>query len=156
MKSSAVEKQENQDFKWTPQRKAIITAIKNSNKKHLSAEEIYLIAKKILPKIGLATVYRALELFCEKGILQKLNLPNQPIKYEILKDDSNSHCHYVCLGCGKIYEVPIQKELILSENENLKDFKIVNSSCWYFGYCKNCKDKVNKKNKGKGVTNETK
>jgi len=83
MRSATAEKEKEGDFRWTSQRRAIISVIANSKKKHLSAHEIYLITKKVLPTIGLATVYRTLELFCKKGMLQKFNLPNEPVKYEL-------------------------------------------------------------------------
>lgn len=141
MKSVATEKIEGKGLRWTPQRRAIISAIASSEKKHLSAEEIYLLSKKAIPTIGLATVYRTLELFCSKGILQKFNLPDESARYELLQKDENAHCHYLCLGCGKIFEVPLQKELSLSDikNDGIEDFTVVNSSYWHFGYCKNCK-----------------
>jgi Fur family ferric uptake transcriptional regulator len=58
----------------------------------------------------------------------------------MLAEDNDVHYHYICLGCGKIFEVPIQKETISSqiENDNIRDFIITKISCWYFGYCKDC------------------
>ena len=142
MKSVAAKKIEEKGLRWTPQRRAIISAIANSEKKHLSAEEIYLLSKKTMPSIGLATVYRTLELFCTIGILQKLNLPDESARYELLQKDENAHCHYLCLGCGKIFEVPLQEEFPLpstKNDESIEDFTVVNSSFWHFGYCRNCK-----------------
>ncbi|MDN5332720.1 MAG: Fur family transcriptional regulator, ferric uptake regulator [Tepidanaerobacteraceae bacterium] len=147
MKQVAVKNIEEKGLRWTPQRQAIISAIANSEKKHLSAEEIYLLTKKTMPSIGLATVYRTLELFCAMGILQKLNLQDAA-RYELLQKEENAHCHYLCLGCGKIFEVPLQEELPLpstKNDESLEDFTVVNSSCWHFGYCRNCK--LRKENK---------
>ncbi|MDN5302920.1 MAG: Fur family transcriptional regulator, ferric uptake regulator [Thermoanaerobacteraceae bacterium] len=144
MKSAVAGKIKEKTLQWTPQRRTVFSVIANSGKKHLTAEEIYLISKKVMPTIGLATVYRTLELFCTEGILQKFNLPNEPARYELLEEDNNAHCHYVCLGCGKIFEMPLQKDSSLSEakNDNIKDFTITTRSCWYFGYCKNCIDKA--------------
>ncbi|MDK2879725.1 MAG: Fur family transcriptional regulator, ferric uptake regulator [Thermoanaerobacteraceae bacterium] len=144
MKSVAAENIKEKALQWTPQRKTVFSVIANSEKKHLLAEEIYLMSKKVMPNIGLATIYRTLELFCTEGILQKINLPGEPARFEMLKEGNNDHCHYVCLGCGKIFEAPIQKDLSLSgaENDNIKDFTITTRSCWYFGYCKNCRDKA--------------
>lgn len=140
MKSTAAEKIKGKGLRWTRQRRAIMSAIASSEKKHLSAEEIYLISKKVIPTIGLATVYRTLELFCSKGILQKFNLPDESARYELLQEDENTHCHYLCLGCGKIFEVPLPKEMFLDmKNNSIQDFSIVNSSYWHYGYCKNCK-----------------
>jgi Fur family ferric uptake transcriptional regulator len=130
-------------LQWTPQRKTVFSVISNSGKKHLTAEEIYLMSKKIMPTIGLATIYRTLDLFCKEGILQRLNLPAEPTRYELLEKDNNVHCHYVCLGCGKIFEEPMEKEssLEIAENDSIKNFTITNKSYWYSGYCRDCMDK---------------
>lgn len=140
MEQQISEKLIEDDLRLTPQRVAILKAITNSEKKHFSAEEIYKISKQILPTIGLTTVYRTLDLFCDKKILQKISLPGQPTRYELLKGKTNNHCHYVCQRCGKIYEIPLSEDKILkkTEYENL-DFIITEISCWYFGYCSNCK-----------------
>ncbi|NLC63286.1 MAG: transcriptional repressor [Thermoanaerobacterales bacterium] len=144
MNPAITEKIREKILQWTPQRRAVLTSIADSRKKHLTAEEIYLRSKKIMPSIGLATIYRTLELFCTEGILQKLNLPDEPAMYELLFDGNNSHCHYVCLECGKIIETPVEITLKDTENQGIKDFIITDRSCWHFGYCKNCMVKMNK------------
>lgn len=140
MKRRISEKLKKDDLRLTPQRITILKAIIKSEKKHFSAEEIYTISKKLLSTIGLATVYRTLELFCSKEILQKISLPNQPTRYELLKEEANNHCHYICQRCGRIYEMPmlLNKASVDMGEKNL-NFTITEISCWYFGYCDNCK-----------------
>lgn len=139
MKRQISKKLKEDDLRLTPQRIAILKAIIKSEKKHFSVEEIYAISKKLLSTIGLATVYRTLDLFCTKDILQKISLPGQPTRYEVLTGEANNHCHYVCQRCGRIYEmpIPIDKTAINIGDKNL-DFTITKISCWYFGYCNNC------------------
>lgn len=142
MKQRISEKLKEDDLRLTPQRTAILKAITKSEKKHFSAEEIYTISKKLLSTIGLATVYRTLDLFCTKEILQKISLPGHPTRYEVLKGETNNHCHYVCQKCGEIFELPLSKDKILKKTEQKKfDFTVTEVSCWYFGYCSNCKTK---------------
>ena len=50
-------------YKLTPQRRAIVDTIIESEGKHLTAEEIYDIVKIKCPEIGLATVYRSISLY---------------------------------------------------------------------------------------------
>lgn len=142
MKRQISKKLKEDDLRPTPQRIAILKAIMQSKKKHFSAEEIYIISKKLLSTIGLATVYRTLELFCSKEILQKVRLPDQPIRYELLKGKANTHCHYVCQRCGRIYEMPLSNDKIsINIGDKNLHFTITEISCWYFGYCDNCKQK---------------
>ena len=62
----------NKGYKLTPQRRAIVDTIVESEGKHLTAEEIYDEVKKSCPEIGLATVYRTILLLEDIGILCKL------------------------------------------------------------------------------------
>ncbi len=73
MEPALAEKIRKKQLQWTPQRETVFSVIANSNNKHLTAEEIFLKTKKIMPTIGLATVYRTLELFClRRGYFTKI------------------------------------------------------------------------------------
>ena len=61
-------------FKITPQRRAILEILLENDDKHLSSEEIYDMVRVSCPEIGLATVYRTIQLLSEVGLLSKLNL----------------------------------------------------------------------------------
>src|SRR5690606_39805076 len=50
------------NYKLTPQREATVRVLLENEEKHLSAEDVYLLVKGKSPEIGLATVYRTLEL----------------------------------------------------------------------------------------------
>ena len=63
-----------QGYKLTPQREATLTVLLERESDHLSAEEIFLLVKDKAPEIGLATVYRTLELLSELSIVDKINL----------------------------------------------------------------------------------
>src|SRR5699024_11628122 len=57
-----------QGYKLTPQREATLTVLLERESDHLSAEEIFLLVKDKAQDIGLATVYRILELLSELSI----------------------------------------------------------------------------------------
>ena len=52
----------NNGLKVTTQRTAILEVLSNRPGKHMTAEEIYDCVKKKYPEIGLATVYRTIQL----------------------------------------------------------------------------------------------
>ena len=60
-------------FKLTPQREATLLVLLENEKEHLSAEEIFFLVKKKSPEIGLATVYRTLEILTELKIVDKVS-----------------------------------------------------------------------------------
>ena len=59
-------------YKLTPQREKIVEILVENEDKHLSAEELYFILKEKTPDIGIATVYRTLDIFYELKILEKI------------------------------------------------------------------------------------
>ena len=56
------EKFKKEGYKLTTQRRVILDAIVENQEKHLNPEEIYDIVKIRYPEIGIATVYRTLQL----------------------------------------------------------------------------------------------
>ena len=60
-------------FKLTPQREATLLVLLENEKDHLSAEEIYFFVKRKNPDIGLATVYRTLEILTELKVVDKVS-----------------------------------------------------------------------------------
>ncbi|OEH85690.1 transcriptional repressor [Desulfuribacillus stibiiarsenatis] len=130
-------------YKLTPQREATVRILLEKDKEHLSAEDIYMLVKDKAPDIGLATVYRTLELLSELRIVHKLNFGDGVARYEITSDDEGHHHHHiVCLECGKLEEFEDDLlEEIEKRIESTKNFQIVDHRLSFFGYCKDCKDK---------------
>ena len=129
-------------FKVTPQRRAIVEILLKNKDKHLSSEEIYDLVRVDCPEIGLATVYRTMQLLDEVGAISKLNLDDGCIRYEIDLSDSDSHHHHhlICKKCGNIIEV---KEDLLDDIEEqierIYKFGIVDHDVKFYGLCEDCK-----------------
>lgn len=52
-------------------------------------------------KVGTASVYRALGLLTELGLLQRVNLPDGPARFELVIPGGHHHHHLVCDRCGR-------------------------------------------------------
>ncbi|SHE89556.1 Fur family transcriptional regulator [Clostridium fallax] len=130
-------------YKLTPQRRAIVDAIIESEGKHLTAEEIYDVVKKNCPEIGLATVYRTILLLEEMGIIYRLDLEDGCSRYELAHEDENHrHHHLVCNNCGKVLEV--EDDLLDELEQRIEktyNFKILDHSLKFFGLCDECRTK---------------
>lgn len=127
-------------YKLTPQRRAILNGIINSEGSHLTAEELYDLVKTDCPEIGLATVYRTVQLLEEMGVVCKLDLDDGRSRYELCQeDDSHQHHHLICNRCGKVLEV--QGDLLDEIEESIEKkykFTIENHSLKFYGICKDC------------------
>ncbi len=126
-------------YKMTTQRRVVLEAFLENTDRHLSAEELYSLAKGKDPEIGLATIYRTLDLLEELNILHKLHFGDGRSRYELVHKHSHHHHHLVCLNCNQILEV---KEDFLHQLEDLIErehhFRIVDHRLQFFGYCASC------------------
>ncbi|KUK11464.1 MAG: Ferric uptake regulator, Fur family [Clostridia bacterium 41_269] len=133
-------KLKNENYKITPQREIIIHILLNNEDKHLSAEEIYDMAKKINPDVGMTTIYRTLDLLVELGVLQKLEFGDGRTRYELNNEDMHHHHHLICLKCGEVQE--FEQDLLEALEEKIlekKDFLIVDHKLKFYGICRKCR-----------------
>ncbi|ARU63188.1 transcriptional repressor [Tumebacillus avium] len=129
-----------EQFKLTPQREATLRVLLENEESHLSAEEIFMLVKQKSPDIGLATVYRTLDLLCELKIIEKLNFGDGVARYEFRTDDHPHHHHHlICLKCGKLSEIEDMLDDLEERVERDHKFKIVDHRVSFLGYCETCK-----------------
>lgn len=137
------EKLKSSDYKLTPRREFVLRVLLENKDKHLSAEEVYNLVKLKAPDVGLATVYRTLELFSEFDIIHSINFGDGRKRYEFGEAGSEGHHHHhlICTSCGKIMEVD---EDLLGDLEKRvskeKDFLVTNHQLKIFGLCCDCKN----------------
>ena len=114
-------------YKLTTQRQAILHAIVENKDKHLSPEEIYNIVRLKHQDIGIATVYRTLQLLEKFNIVYRVNFDDGYNRYELNYDSDNHHHHHlICLKCGKVIEVKLDLlETLEKQIEKENGFKIV-------------------------------
>lgn len=127
-------------YKLTFQRRAILDIIVENRGSHLSPEETYDLVKERYPEIGLATVYRTLQLFEQLNIVCKVNFDDGYNRYELNNNTGDHHHHHlICLNCGKVIEVKLDLlENLEQEIEKEGKFKIVDHNVKFFGYCSDC------------------
>lgn len=134
------EKLKEKGCKLTPQRRSVLDTIIENEGKHLSAEEIYDLVKAKCPEIGLATVYRTMQMFDEVGLVYKHNFDDGRSRYELNHNEDHQHHHLVCINCNRVIEVEEDLlEQLENEVEKKYNFSITNHNVKFFGYCENCK-----------------
>lgn len=132
---------QREGYKLTNQRQAILKAIVDNHEEHLSCDEVFVLLSKEHPEMGIATVYRTLQLFEKLGIVYKLNFDDGFSRYELSSDTGDHHHHHlICLKCGKVLEVKLDLlESLENQIENEGQFTIVDHNVKFYGYCKNCR-----------------
>ena len=124
----------------TLQREAVLAVLEENEGRPLTPEDIHARAVAKSTGLGLATVYRTMDLFCGLGIAFPVHLRGGNRYYEL--DSGKHHHHMECLACG---EVELLEECIIDELvERVKDgsdFLITAHCMSLFGYCPACLEK---------------
>lgn len=129
-------------FKLTSQREATVAVILEHYQDHLSAEQVFMLTKAVAPEIGLATVYRTLEILTELHILNKISFIEDGIThYDLCEPNQNSHFHHhlLCLQCGQIKE--IHEDLLTAVEAEVRakfNFAVLDHRLTLQGVCQAC------------------
>ena len=135
-------------LKITKQRMVVLKALASCEDKHLTAEEIYEIVKADFPEIGLATVYRTIQLLVGLDLVESIQLGDGYVRYEIGKfqgEETHHHHHLICLECGKI--ISFRDDLLDELEARIMEsayFQVINHEVKLYGYCKECLEKRQK------------
>lgn len=133
-------------YKLTKQRKDILMVMIEHHDKHLSCDEIYRYVIEINEDLGIATVYRTLQLFETLNIVYRINFDDGLSRYELnTGTEDHQHHHLICLECGDVSEVKLDLlESLEHEIESSSNFTIVNHNVKFYGYCNNCGNLLDK------------
>ena len=135
---------QEKDYKMTEQRREILQVfLDQPNEHHLSAEDVHGILRDQKSEIGLATVYRSLELLSSLNILLKIEFGDGCSRYELNTTDPDTHRHHhlICIKCHKVIEFDEDKlDELEAEIANKSGFEILNHEVKFFGYCKECRE----------------
>jgi Fe2+ or Zn2+ uptake regulation protein len=124
-------------LRMTRQRQVILEELRKVNT-HPSADEVYEMVRKRLPRISLGTVYRNLEILSESGDIKKLE-PGCSLK----RFDGNpaEHCHIRCVRCDRIDDAPISSVIEIDAAGLMPiGYEIIGHRLEFFGVCPNCSD----------------
>jgi Fur family transcriptional regulator, peroxide stress response regulator len=95
---------ENATLRCTPQRLAVYDHLSRATH-HPTAEDIYHSVRATMPRLSLATVYKALEAWVSLGVATRLNSADgsSGSRYDARRD---LHYHFRCLRTGHVQDLP--------------------------------------------------
>lgn len=129
-------------LKVTRQRIWVLEAIASSEKEHLTAEEIYELVKVDCPEIGLATVYRTIQLLNGLHLIDRINFDDGFVRYEMGSThgrEKHRHHHLICTKCGKV--ISFQDDLLEELEAKIAattGFCVVDHEVKLYGCCMEC------------------
>jgi len=129
-------------LRMTNQREIILRELRKS-KRHLSADELYDIVKKGMPRISLATVYRNLEILSEAGLIGKLEISGRQKRFDF---DVSDHDHIYCIVCHRVDNLDIERKIIDSEKIGAgPGYTVTGYRVEIIGICPECQKKNREK-----------
>ena len=86
--------------------KALLLDLVREKPRHLTAEQIFLLAKERCPHISMATVYNNLGALSSEGLIRRLHIDGLADRYD---RTVSPHEHFICEACGEITDFCFEK-----------------------------------------------
>ncbi len=118
----------------TKQRKIILEELCKVTS-HPTADEVYDMVRKKLPKISLGTVYRNLEVLSSDGRIQIIRAPGEQKRFD---GDITPHHHVLCVHCGCVGDVFNALDKPVDDTHIVTTFKIIGHTSFFYGICPTC------------------
>jgi Fur family ferric uptake transcriptional regulator len=105
-----------------------------------SAQEIFDQLRADGRRVGIASVYRVLDLLLSLGLVQRLDLGGGTSRYEPALPGGEHHHHLVCVGCGEVrpFEDP-GLEQALEGTAHASDYSVEGHDVVLRGRCPGCR-----------------
>jgi Fe2+ or Zn2+ uptake regulation protein len=123
-------------YRLTEPRRAVAELI-IAREGHFSAADLIDDARARRLGIGRATVFRALDLFTELSVLERLDLPSGEHAY-VPCEPAGHHHHMVCSGCGRVTEIE-EVGLALEDVQRRTGWHVESHRLELYGRCPRCR-----------------
>jgi Fur family transcriptional regulator, peroxide stress response regulator len=130
--------QEIQDLGLTRQREVVLRVIRDADS-HLTANEVFAEAKRLLPSISFATVYNSLRYLKDAGHIAEIKFGDGASRFDRM---TSRHDHAICTSCGRLVdiEMDIPAEIVKRAAKYSK-FKPESLEFTLRGKCPDCSKK---------------
>jgi len=117
----------------TQQREVILSVLKEAGRP-ITREEVLSLGRQQIPRLGSATVNRAIREMTETFQIIGVDFPGQPRRYELPAEQE--HPHFICRSCNKVFDLPVAMQL--PEVHVQKGFVVTGGEVVYSGKCPAC------------------
>jgi len=122
----------------TEPRRAVASALEG-REGHFTAAALLADARARQPGIGRATVFRALDLFMDLGIVERIDLANGEHAYVTCQPHDHHH-HVICSNCGRTIDIDDRGiRAITKKVAKRTGYRIERHRLELFGTCPACR-----------------
>ncbi len=134
-------------LKVTNQRLLVLQVLAEHGDEHMTAEDIFELVKEDYPEIGLATIYRTVQLLLDMQLVDRIMLDDGCVRYEIgdFLDEQEGHRHHhhhlICTECGSVSA--FRDDLLEDLEAYIKKetgFQVTDHELKFYGVCKKCRE----------------
>jgi len=119
----------------TKQRTAVLQVIRDSEG-HLTANEVFEDARRLLPGISFATVYNSLRYLSNEGLIGEVSFGKDATRYDRKLE---RHDHAICDNCGKLVDLELRiPNALIKEAAELSKFSAGSIELTLHGLCPEC------------------
>ena len=134
-------------LKVTNQRLLVLQVLAEHGDEHMTAEDIFELVKEDYPEIGLATIYRTVQLLLDMQLVDRIMLDDGCVRYEIgdFLDEQEGHRHHhhhlICTECGSVsaFRDDLLEDLE-AYIEKKTGFQVTDHELKFYGVCKKCRE----------------
>ena len=131
-------------LKVTRQRMAVLETMAAHPGEHLTAEDIYEMTRQKYPEIGLATIYRIVQVLVELRVIDRVSFDDGFVRYELGGGEvcRHHHHHAICEDCGAV--ISFEDDLLEQLEQAVQDaigFCVTDHEVKLYGYCRSCAEK---------------
>ena len=121
------------NYSW--QRQLILETVQKS-KQHMTAAQVYQLARKNCPHLSLGTVYRNLNLLVDIGQLRRIGVPGEADRYDWQLE---THQHLFCRRCKKVLNLAMQSDALEALVQSCPGIQAEDYNFIVTGLCQDCK-----------------
>ena len=121
------------NYSW--QRQLILETVQKS-KQHMTAAQVYQLARKNCPHLSLGTVYRNLNLLVDIGQLRRIGVPGEADRYDWQLEP---HQHLFCRRCKKVLNLAMQSDALEALVQSCPGIQAEDYNFIVTGLCPHCK-----------------
>lgn len=104
---------------------------------HPTADELFMMVRKRIPRISLGTVYRNLDRLVAEGEIRKITTGEGITRFD---GTPLPHYHIRCIRCGRVDDVPMEYDSGLDQAlQERSRYKVIGHSIEFRGICPECR-----------------
>jgi Fur family ferric uptake transcriptional regulator len=131
-------------LRQSPQRNLVLEVVR-STMDHPTADWVHRQARRRLPSISLATVYRNLTRLSAEGLIREIHAGGHPARFD---GNTGRHYHIRCLGCGRVNDLPMSVDTRIEEEAGrAMSYRVLGHHVEVVGLCPLCQPSSKRDNR---------